>query len=60
MCFSQRKEACSPPPMLLVQITEYSVFLLWPVQAELYPPAESITLFVMALLVTVLLETKLH
>lgn len=41
--------------------TEYRVFsLLWPAQAGLYPPAESISLFVIALLESVLLETKLH
>lgn len=56
--FSQGKDIFL---MCTVPATEYRVFsLFWPVQAGPHPPAESISLFVIALLESVLLETKLH
>lgn len=59
ICFSQEKTHFFL--MCTVATTEYRVFsLFWPVQAGPYPPAESISLFVIALLESVLLETKLH
>lgn len=57
--FLEEREAF---PLWCLQFNLLSIdcYLLRSRQAELHPPAESISLFVMALLESVLLETKLH
>lgn len=59
ICFSRGKETFSLW-CLLCNLVNVECFLLWPVQVGLYSPAGSISLLVIALLESVLLETKLH